>query len=223
MRSKSNRVRRSWLLPAAILGTSAFLPSPAAVPAPLPAVAADTGRIRLVVASEGNEARYRVREQLASIDFPSDAVGSTSGIQGELVLEADGRVVRDSSRIVIDLASLTTDSDRRDNYVRRNTLETETNPAAVFVPTELQGLTFPLPAMGDLTFRMVGDLTIKGVTRPTTWDVTAHVMNGTVSGEAKTSFTFADFELTKPRVRSVLTVNDDIRLEYTFRLVPVAE
>lgn len=215
-----NRIVRSRvvrLVPAALLCTIAVF-APAA-----DAAAQDNGRIRLVVAGEGNEARYRVREQLASIDFPSDAVGKTSNVQGGIVLEADGRVVRDSSRFVIDLASLATDSERRDNFVRRNTLETETHPTAVFVPTELRGLRFPLPSMGDVAFTMVGDLTIRGVTRPTTWEVTAHVMNGTVSGEAKTSFTFADFELTKPRVRSVLSVNDDIRLEYTFRLVPASE
>jgi polyisoprenoid-binding protein YceI len=214
MRRKSARPRFVRLVPAAVLCTTALLTPAAGV------TAQDNGRIRLVIAADGNEARYRVREQLASIDFPSDAVGKTANVQGQLVLEADGRVVRDSSRFVIDLGSLTTDSERRDNYVRRNTLETETNPTAVFVPTQLQGLAFPLPAMGDVSFRMVGDLTIKGVTKPTTWEVTGHVMNGGVSGEAKTSFTFDDFQLTKPRVRSVLSVNDDIRLEYTFRLVP---
>ena len=179
-----NRFRAAWLLPAALLCTTAVL-APATE-----AAAQDDSRLRFVVAPDGNEARYRVREQLASIDFPSDAVGTTSNVQGRLVLEADGRVVRDSSRFVIDLASMTTDSERRDNYVRRNTLETEAHPTAVFVPAELRGLTFPLPAMGDVAFTMVGDLTIKGVTRPTTWQVTAHVMNGGVSGEATTSFTF---------------------------------
>jgi polyisoprenoid-binding protein YceI len=218
MLRKSNRFHAPRAIGAAVLGAAALLAFGAA-----PATAQDTGRIRLVVAPAGNEVRYRVREQLASIDFPSDAVGTTSSVEGELVLEADGRVVRDSSRFVIDLGSMTTDSERRDNYVRRNTLETETNPSAVFVPTALQGLVFPLPTMGDVAFRLVGDLTIKGVTKPVTWDVTAHVMNGSVAGEAKTAFTFDDFELTKPRVRSVLTVNDDIRLEYTFRLVPATQ
>lgn len=214
MRRQSTRPGLVRLVPAAALLAATFL-----APATDAAAQAD-GRIRLAVAADGNEARYRVREQLASIDFPSDAVGKTAGVQGQLVLEADGRVVRDSSRFVIDLAGMATDSERRDNFVRRNTLETETHPTAVFVPTQIQGLAFPLPAMGDVAFRMVGELTIKGVTKPTTWDVTAHVMNGSVSGEAKTSFTFDDFQLTKPRVRSVLSVNDDIRLEYTFRLVP---
>jgi polyisoprenoid-binding protein YceI len=66
---------------------------------------------------------------------------------------------------------------------------------------------------------MLGDLTIRGVTKPVTWDVTAKIAQGSISGEAKTSFTFVDFELGKPRVRSVLSVNDEIGLEYTFFLV----
>lgn len=180
----------------------------------------DTGVVRYVVAAEGNEARYRVREQLARVSFPSDAVGVTSAIEGAIAVSTDGAIVRDASRFTIDLASLRSDSDRRDNYVRRRTLETESHPAAVFVPREFHGLAFPLPAAGEITFRLVGDLTIRGVTRPVTWEVTARTGGGVLAGRATTSFTFADFGLTKPSVASVLSVEDEIRLEYDFRLAP---
>nr|PZN89214.1 MAG: hypothetical protein DIU52_14525 [bacterium] len=175
--------------------------------------------LRFTVAPEGNEARYRVREQLARLNFPNDAVGATSQIEGGITVRPDGTVVREESRFVIDLASLRTDSERRDNYVRRRTLETETYPTAVFVPTELRGLSFPLPTSGESTFEIVGDLTIRGVTRPTTWEVTARFEEGAVSGLAKTQFTFDDFQIEKPRVASVLSVADEIRLEYEFRLL----
>ncbi|MGH7554390.1 MAG: hypothetical protein ACREMQ_15400, partial [Longimicrobiales bacterium] len=52
-------------------------------PAPVRAAPSDATapnsarRIRLVTAPEGNEARYRVNEQLVGIDLPSDAVGTT--------------------------------------------------------------------------------------------------------------------------------------------------
>jgi polyisoprenoid-binding protein YceI len=78
----------------------------------------------------------------------------------------------------------------------------------------------PLPKSGEVKFQMVGNLTVRTVTKPVTWDVVAKVDNGALSGEAKTRFTFGDFELEKPRVRSVLSVDDDITLEYTFLLVP---
>lgn len=175
---------------------------------------------RYVVAPQGNEARYLAREQLAGVDFPNDAVGRTSSVTGGLVIAASGDVVAEGTGFTIDMTSLATDSDRRDNYVRRNTLQTAEHPTVVFVPTSFSGLTFPLPASGDVTFRMLGDLTVRGVTRPVTWDVVATIADGAIRGEAKTAFTFEQFEMTKPRVRSVLSVDDDIRLEYTFFLVP---
>jgi polyisoprenoid-binding protein YceI len=172
------------------------------------------------VAPQENEARYLVREQLARFEFPNDAVGRTSRVTGGIVVAADGTIVAAESRFVIAMAALETDSDRRDNFVRRNTLETDAHPEAVFVPRTFDGVAFPLPETGPLQFRMTGDLTIRGVTRPVTWDVTAQVDQGALRGEARTRFTFADFEITKPRVASVLSVADEIRLEYSFFLVP---
>jgi polyisoprenoid-binding protein YceI len=178
---------------------------------------------RWTVAPRENEARYRVREQLARINFPSDAVGVTTAIAGGIAVDAQGAVQRAQSRFTIDVAGLKSDSDRRDNFLRRNTLQAEQYPAIVFEPAVLHNLSFPLPASGDLDFQMVGDMTIRGVTRPVTWDVTAVVVDGALKGLARTRFTFADFGITKPRVASVLSVDDDIRLEYSFLLVPARE
>jgi polyisoprenoid-binding protein YceI len=176
--------------------------------------------IRLRTAPHGNEARYRVREQLAGLDFPNDAIGKTTGVEGSIAVAADGTVLVNESRFTIDLASLTSDRDRRDNYLRRNTLQTEEYPTAVFIPKVIRGIKFPMPPNGEIKFQMVGDLTIKGVTKEVSWEAVAKSDNGSLTGQAKTRFTFADLQLEKPRVRSVLTVDDDITLEYDFLLVP---
>src|ERR1051325_10373757 len=47
--------------------------------------------IRLVLAPDGTEARYRVREQLAELSLPSDAVGVTHDVTGRLGPGAQGR------------------------------------------------------------------------------------------------------------------------------------
>jgi polyisoprenoid-binding protein YceI len=177
-------------------------------------------RLRLVLAPEGNEARYRVREQLAGVDFPNDAVGVTRDIKGGIVLDEQGKVVPAESKFVIDLTTLTSDKERRDRFVQRRTLQTDSFPTAVLVPTALNGLRYPLPSSGPLAFELIGDLTVHGVTRPTTWQVSAVAENGGFSGTASTTFGFPDFGMTKPRVAVVLTVADSIRLEYDFRLVP---
>ena len=53
--------------------------------------------LRFVVAPTGNEARYRVREQLVNLDLPNDAVGVTKEISGQLLVTPRGSVIADSS------------------------------------------------------------------------------------------------------------------------------
>ena len=169
--------------------------------------------LRYRVVAERSAARYRVREQLAGISFPSDAVGTTSAIDGSVSFDAQGRVRPSDSRLTVDLRMLRSDRDRRDSYVRRNTLETERHPTAVFTPSEVRGLPSPLPQTGTASLELIGDLTIRETTRRLTWEATATFNGREVGVQAKTSFRFADFGLSIPRVASVLSVEDTIRLE----------
>ena len=67
---------------------------------------------------------------------------------------------------------------------------------------------------------MTGDLTVRDVTKPVTWDVTGTIENGQATGTATTSFTFSEFNLTQPRVPVVLSVEDNIKLEVDLTLQP---
>jgi len=182
--------------------------------------AAIGGPTHLVTADEGNEARYRVREQLAGVDFPNDAVGITKGVRGVIVIDDEGKVVSEESWFVVDLTTLKSDKERRDGYVQHRLLETEQYPTAELIPTELRDLPWPLPSSGAASFELVGDLTVHGLTRSTTWKVNAEPVDNGFLGTATTKFTFDDFGLTKPRVAVVLSVEDEIQLELTFHLVP---
>lgn len=203
------------LIPAALLATMASHPRTKVAH---PAASADT--LRLVVAPDGNEARYRVREQLARVNFPNDAIGVTHAITGMIVLDGSGHLVPGASKISVDVRPLKSDRSFRDGYVQSRILETATYPTVDFVPTAVAGFPASLPASGDFSFRVTGDLTVHGATHPTTWDVTAHADSGGYAGLATTRFTFEEFGLTKPRVPIVLSVADTIKLEYDFHLVP---
>ena len=203
------------------------LPARAAVesvtPAPAPVVVHQAKATRWVPAIDGNEARYRVREQLVGFDLPNDAIGRTSRVEGSIMIGGDGKLVRDSSKFTIDLRTLESDQTRRDNFIRRNTIQTDSFPNAVFVPASAEGLPAALPATGEMTFALTGDLTIHGVTRPTTWQVKAkRIASGAVTGTATTEFKFGDFNMTIPKVGRVVSVDDKITLEYDFHLVPQA-
>ena len=107
---------------------------------------------------------------------------------------------------------------RRDNFIKRNTLNVAQYPTAVFVPTAVKGLPSPLPTSGDVSFQITGDLTIHGVTKPTTWQVTGKIAGQDLTGTATTNTTFEQFGMTPPRVAIVLSVDDNIGLAIDFHL-----
>jgi polyisoprenoid-binding protein YceI len=178
-----------------------------------------TGTTRYVVAPAGNEVRYRVREQLVGFDLPNDAVGKSGRVSGGIAFDADSRLLPAASRFAVDASTFVSDRERRDGYVGGRLLNAQQFPEVVFVPTEVRGVKLPLAGTGSSSFELLGDLTVRGVTRPTLWRVTARLEDGRVSGTASTRFVFDDFEMEKPRVRSVLSVADTIGLEYDFSLV----
>ena len=179
-----------------------------------------TDGVQLVVAPTGNEVRYRVREQLVGLELPNDAVGATSDVTGGISFDAKGAIVPASSKFVVNIGSLKSDKDRRDGYVRGRILEANQYPTVELSPTVLKGLTSPIPTSGSKTFQVVGNLTVHGVTKPTTWQVDAKFDGGKVTGSATTAFPFSEFGLTQPKVPVVLSVADTIKLEYSFSLIP---
>ena len=185
---------------------------------PSPESSGGPSLVRLEFA-QGTKAVYLVNEQLARVNLPSDAVGTTDAVSGVILLGADNQIPADGSVLRVDLSKMTSDSDRRDRYVRQNTLSTGLHPFAVFVPREVPGLSFPLPTQGETTFQMVGDMTMRGVTSGLVWDVTATFAGDEITGQATTEFPFDKFGMTRPRVRLVLSVEDRIRLRIDFRLV----
>ncbi len=200
-----------------LVATSTQSTSPTA-DAPAATSAAPSGSLKFLVVPEKSEARYRVREQLASLKLPSDAIGKTNTITGAVVIQPDGTIVSPDSKFTVDLASLQSDRSMRDNFVRRNTLQTDQFPQAVFEITQVSGLASPLPQSGDFNFKLSGNLTIRDVTKPVTWDVTGQIQAGVITAHATTSFKFEDFNLDQPRVPVVLSVEDNITLELDLTL-----
>lgn len=176
--------------------------------------------IRYVTAPTGNSARYRVREQLAGFDLPNDAVGETKSVTGTISADSKGNVIAAESKFVIDVTNLVSDKQRRDGFVRGRVLETAQYPTVTFVPTGARGLSAPIPKNGSLTFDLLGDLTVRNLTRPTTWRVMAQFTGDHVTGSAKTGFTFNDFSIQQPKVPVVLSVADSIHLELDFDMMP---
>lgn len=187
--------------------TTAPTSPPAATPTAAPAQA-----FRFEAAQERSRVTVRVREQLAGLPAPQDAVLTTSALTGQLVLQSDGTFTPDS-KLTVDVTTLRSDDSRRDQFIRRSTLDTSRYPRAEFVPTRTSGLATPLPASGEWTFTLIGNLTIRDVTKEVSWDATAKRNGGELTGTAKTSFKFGDFGMQLPSAAIVLSLVDEIRME----------
>ena len=182
--------------------------SPAASPTPVAAGAPTSGGVRYRVVSDQSEARYEVQEKFVERPLPNQAVGRTKDVTGEVELEAAGALRGRILQMRVDLRTLTSDSSRRDNFIRQNTLQTDQFPFAEFRSTEPAG-----PASytegSEASFQIPGLMTIKGQERPITWDATARLEGGRLTGTATARIKLSDFGVEAPRL-AILSVEDDM-------------
>jgi polyisoprenoid-binding protein YceI len=173
--------------------------------------------------TQGTKARYRVTEQLAGISFPNDAVGTTETITGAIIVNPDGSFAA-GSKLTVDLRTLTSDQSMRDGYIQNRTLETAKFPMLEVVPKRAVGLPSPLPAgnQAQAGFQLIADVTLHGVTKETTWNVVATFGNAAVGGRATTTVDFGSFNMTKPTLARLVSVEDKIHLEIEFRCTRTA-
>ena len=215
--------RTAATLLAGVVAFACAAPAPAAAPSPTPTVAPTTAAPTatptpepgaLVFQVQSGKAVVRVREQLAGFSAPNDAVLEVTDLKGVFGVRSDGTFTPES-KISVGLEALRSDSNTRDSFIKGTTLAVRRFPTADFVPVRTVGLPTPLPAGGEWTFQVIGKMTIAGVEKDVSWDVKARREGAAVTASAKNvpSWKFSDFGLQVPRVASVLSIVDEIRLE----------
>jgi polyisoprenoid-binding protein YceI len=167
------------------------------------------------VAPIGNEARYVIMEELFSIGT-NKVVGKTKDVKGRIVVDQNGAIVKDSSKITINAQTLQTDQKRRDNSLKTQTLETNTYPEVTLVPVQFEDASADFAAGQEKSFTLVADLTVRNVTESTKWAVVAHRQGADIVGTASTAFALEYFNIKKPVVAMVRSTADSVRLEYDF-------
>ena len=166
-----------------------------------------------LILGEGSAAKYSIGERLARFDTPITAEGITTKLIGELRFDPEGNPTA-NSLIKIDATSFKSDENKRDNWVRRNG---GLGQEITFLVTDFQDLPWPLPSSDSATFVITGDMTVSGTTVSTSWDTTADFSAGGIVGVAKTSITWDQFNLSKPRLPFIISVDDEIFLELNFK------
>jgi polyisoprenoid-binding protein YceI len=167
----------------------------------------------------GSVAGYRVREQLASLAAPSDAVGRTSSITGTLTLTqaADGYAVT-AANFTVDVSKLTSDQSRRDQRIHSQGLESDRYPTATFKLTSPITLTTDAANGQTVHVSASGDLTIHGVTKSVTIPIDARLTGSQIELVGSITFPFSQFGMTPPSIGGFVTVQNNATMEFQLLL-----
>jgi polyisoprenoid-binding protein YceI len=166
---------------------------------------------RYVAVTADSVAAYAVGETFLGKDLNTTAVGKTSALTGELVL--DGGVIQPSV-VQVDVRTLKSDEARRDNQVRK-ALDTTNHPYATFHITGAEGN--PVLTEGaEVALKLQGTMTIKGTEKPLVFDAKAKLAGDTLTLTATTTFNMTEFGVRPPSIAGFVSVKDEVRLDVTF-------
>ena len=195
--------------------------APAITSTPGQAAPTTDGTLHFVVVPEESEATYIAREKLSELPLSSNAVGKTRAVSGDIFLTSEGLATEQSSVLRVDLSTLESDEERRDNYIKRNTLQTDTFPFAEFVVDEVQGFPTDYSDGEEVGLTLTGRMTIRETELPLTLQVKARQSGDTLTAVADTEFNMTDFGLDPPQLAFV-SVEDGVQLQVVLvaRLAP---
>ncbi|NOX60780.1 MAG: YceI family protein [Chloroflexi bacterium] len=221
------------LLLAACASTSPPTPAPTPIPTPElaqgePSQPASTAQLRtFVIDPAASEVRYEVDEEFFSEAVSRlgkklgffRAVGRTNAIEGQLVVLDDSPPQVKSGEFSVDISTLKSDDSRRDRKIREDFLESARYPIATFRITSVEGLPQQYVEGEKVRFQMTGDMTIREITIPVTWNVEAAYKEGALTGEAQTLIYMKNFGFMPPEIPGFMTVTDGVTLVVRFKAV----
>lgn len=209
------------------------IPTETAVPEASPAATEETeaptdeaevsteqgGTVVYVISQQESEVRFSIDELLRNV--PTTAVGVTDQIAGELAINFDAPAESQVGLITVNARTLATDNNNRNRMIRNEILDTDEFEFIVFSPTGLSGMPDRITPGAPVSFQISGDLTVRDVTAPVTFNVTAQVDDsGRLTGSAGAVVLRSTYGLTIPSVPSVAGVSDEVILSIDFVAYP---
>jgi polyisoprenoid-binding protein YceI len=148
---------------------------------------------------------------------PKTVVGATNQVAGQIAADLDDIDAAKVGTIRVNARTLTTDSDSRNRMLQNQILQTDQHEYITFTPSRLIGLPETVTVGQKVAFQMVGDLTVKGTTRETTFEVVVTpTTEDVLEGSATTTIRYADFGVSIPQVPSVTGVSDQLGVQLDF-------
>lgn len=183
----------------------------------------ENGR-RFVIVPEESTASYSVGEEFFAqavdrlgVDLGETVtIGSTQEIEGELVLDLTQDFPLLENHFTVNIQSLRSDQPRRDERLREQGLNSNRFPLAEFAATAIEGFPADYSEGDDVSFDLIGEMTIREVTNPATLIVTATMSEGRIVGTAVTTILMTDYGFDPPSIGGFFTVEDEVLLTIAF-------
>ncbi|WP_265522091.1 YceI family protein [Oerskovia flava] len=225
---------RTWIVVAVVLALAIVFGGPyvyarlsqGSAPAPLglqtpgesvaPTAAPEPGPLDVEgfwTVAEGSAAGYRVDEVLSGQE--ATVVGRTQDVTGSMIVEDTQMRF---AEVVVDVASLETDSGARDEYFQ-GLLETDIYPTAVFTLTDPVDLSELPDQREPVALEAAGALTIRDTTQPVTVALEAQRSGAGVQVSGAIPVRFADFGVSVPDLEFV-RVSEEGTVEMLLNLEP---
>jgi len=169
---------------------------------------ADDELTGLWMVTDGSEVGYRVKEVLGGVD--TEGVGRTDDVSGSLTIQGTSII---GTTFEVAVATITSDSTRRDSQFAGPIMETSVHPTATFQltqPIELGSV--PEPGT-TITATAVGELTMHGVTRDVSFEVSARIDNGIIGVLGGIEVLFSDYDIDNPS-NGFVTTGDNGLIEF---------
>lgn len=210
----------------AVVSTESPAPEPTAVTAdPLPTETSEAEpaggeqvetRVFKIVPGE-SRVTYEVGETFINQNNRfAIAVGVTSEVRGEVYANLTNPPESSIGVIEVDISQFRSDSSRRDGVIRNQWLESARFPIARFEPLRIEGLPEDYSEATPYAFRVIGNLTVKDVTREVAFDITAQLDGETLTGKATTTILMSDFGVGPISILGVLNTEDEVKLTFDF-------
>jgi len=181
-------------------GASPAVTTSPAPPAPGPgattastAAGAQSGSGTTYKPTSGSVVGYRVKETL--FGQSNEAVGRTSDVTGSMTLSGSTVGAVD---LTVDMKTVKSDQSQRDGQFNGRIMQTTTYPTAVFKLTQPLVLSNVPVDTTVVNAKATGDLTLHGVTKAVTFDLTAQRDGANVKVNGTIPVVFADYSISNP-------------------------
>lgn len=165
--------------------------------------------------TDSSTATFTLEEELRG--NPTTVVGTSTIVLGEILYDPEDPDSLQIGTILVNARDFSTDSSNRNRAIRGPILDADTYEFIEFVPKEISGFDGT-----GAPFTVTGDLTIREVTNPVTFQVAASMDGESVTGTATATIDRTMWGLTIPNAPGIANVSESVTLTLDFVAAPTS-